>query len=508
MAVTPVTTLAVVPKNLLWSPAMAKEPLHRTLLNLNYLWAYHRPPLLSVVYTVAPALSRSVDYHIPILPSQETGGLRYTFEHRFVCSSGAATVQVTVDSCTTYAGGGTVWTNVYTQSVSSSGAGVLTTSVSSIYVIPTAAVALRVTYGAPSAGTRTDHHFLVYPAPSAPSAGTYSTGYRPYDDGILAAAGAPIHEELLQRCAISSRAVVEDRRHCAFAFVQEYTTTPHFVANAATGAESGRTMPWVRGWVPATTGQSFAARVIATVSAGTTADLVSLGGVTFDASGSIESGTVTLNPKPDGALDWVLDVTATTGNSTRVLAVVAFWLPTVPQDNVVAWASAKWPSAQVSYLATAVERVEQAALGPYAATGHLFDGCSATTLQTRYLGAMVPPGWLRYRFSVSQTGSFSSLLTAPDYSVVTTTTAGSVDAKVPWALVGYGDGNALGGDFGGVGSASDIVTCENVDIASDGNGLLAVTLASAPAVEPIVVQYASGLCVWPQRKLENMENLP
>lgn len=510
MSVTVPTAFAVVPKGALWAPAMSAQPLQKALENVNYLWRYHRPPMLSVVYTVAPSVSRSTVYHIPVIPSQETGGIRYTFEHRMVMSDGAATTQVDVDTCSTYAGGATVWTNLYTQGVTSAGAGLLTTHTSTALAIPTATVALRVTYGAPSAGTRTDHHLLVYPTPTAPTVGTYATGYRPFDDGVLTATGAPIHEEFLQRCARSSRVIVKDRRQCAFAFVQEYSTTPHVVVNTANGGIAGHSFPAVTGYLPGAVDATLTARVLATVGGGATADLISFAGATFNADGAINTNTVTPlggDPGPLAFRNWPLTVRNNVGQETRVHAVVCFWTPTVPQDDIVAWNADKWPSALIGTLANAIARVESAALTPYAGTAHLFDGCSITALRTRYVAAMVTPGLLRLRPTVTQSASTASALTAPAYSAVADTSSFGADSRLPWGFAPI-NGIVPGGAFGTLSTKSTQVTADPIDLVAHGNGTLATTLANLPAVEPITVSDCSGLGLQPWRLLEDMESLP
>ena len=501
MAIVVPSGLEVVAKSSIFSAPMAKEPLHQALTNVNYLWRYHRPPLLSVVYHVDAAVARSSSYHIPVLPSQELGGLRYIWEHRFVCSAATQTVTVSVDYCTTYAGGATAWTSIYSTAVVTGGAGSLTTSVSSALTLPETAVALRVTYTSPGAGTRTDHHLLVYPAPLSVPAATYSTGFVPYDDGILSAAGAPIHEEFLQRCATSAAAVLTDRRQCAFAFVQEYSAAPHFSAEAATGCEGGfRALPTVWSYLPgATSPADYAVSVIAGVDGGATADLVSLGGSTFAAAGGIAALDVSL-PSMGTGIYWTLGIKANTGQKTRVFAVVAWWTPPASTGSIVQWLDDLWPVALTGYLGDAIARVESVALGPYVGTAHLFDGVTSG-LTTRYLAAVIPPGLLRCRATVAQT----SLQGAPANfaaSVVSSATGGAVDCQIPY----YATNGTL--DWGAANTGSAFVISDAVDLLADGNGTIAVTLANAPYTEALSVQYAAGLSIWAWRQLENMEDLP
>lgn len=505
MAITPVTTLTVAKKGELFSPPVGTQPLTAILNNLHYLWQKHQPPLLSVVYNASATTTRSTIYHIPITPSAD--GLLYTFAHRFICSAATQTVAVTVEETDTYAGGGTAWTAIYTQNVVTGGAGLLTTSTSASYAIPADAVAIRVTLAAPGAGTKTDHHLLVYPSPAAPTAGTYASGFKPFDDGIMASANlAPIHEEWIQRAARSSRALAQDRKQCVYAFVQEYRSAPVFSCRDALygNTDAGYSLPTVRAYLPhASTGQSVSFSVIAEVSAGATADLITVAGTILDAVGTVVSGdTITLDPKSSGTgayIDIPLVVRNTTGNSTRVFAVIGRWTPKQPTDDLLSWQLNKWPPAQAWLLSGAADRVEGVALGPYAGTAHLYNGVSIG-LSQRYLGAMVAPGAVKARLTVAQGWNQTDAVGAWPTKVIGAT-GGAVHVQLAW--VGPGREPA----FGLLGCQSALVTSSDGDLSATGDGTLSLTTANAPAVEALAIENSVGFSLWFSRQLEDLEIL-
>lgn len=506
MAIAPVTALVVAKKGALMVPPMATEPLTEILNNLHYLWQKHTPPLLSVVYNTEAATTRSTIYHVPIMPSAD--GVKYKFEHRFCCSAASQTVAVTVDETDAYAGAGTVWTQIYTQNVTSSGTpDALTTSVSAAYVIPADAVALRITLANPAAGNKTDHHLLVYPAPDAPVAGVQTSGFKPFDDGIMASADkAPIHEEWIQRAAISARAVAEDRRQCAFAFVQEYRSAPAFSCTDAVFGDSdtGYVFPTVRAYLPHAAGpQTLFWRAIGEVTAGSNSGLIRIGGLQLDADGAINSDSASVNIIGDGLqahVDLTLSIANTSPNTTRVFAVVAFWTPPQPQDNIVSWQVKKWPVALAHMLADAAHRGESVAIGPYVGTAHLFNG-QTTGLATRYLGAVIAPGAIKARAAISQCWDPSTDSASPTTSEMLSTSGGAVASQLPWPMAGH-----LGA-FGTVPAMSSIAELSNDDSASSGNNTITLTQANAPATEPLSITNSAGASFYVSRQIEDWEAL-
>lgn len=316
-------------------PKMTTQPLKMAMENINYLWQWHRPQLVSFAPHMSGAVARASEYHIPIIPSAD--GLRYSFEHRFSCSGISQAVTISVDYCTTYAGGGTAWSALYSAAETSDGTGgALTRKTHSNYTIPVTAVALRVSYTAPAAGTRKDHHVLVYPTPDVAAAGVQDSGFVPFDDTVIGHAdGGAVHTEWINRCKRSAVAVLKDRRQMAFSFVQEFSTTPKEARTDKTAfwpmPAARLRLPWQSGTV---TLQVYA---IGAVTAGTTANLLRLaqmGGpgksVLLAADGAIQTAQLQClidGTGPDAGVTLQAAYHTTSGNTTRPFSVVAFYQP-------------------------------------------------------------------------------------------------------------------------------------------------------------------------------------
>lgn len=339
MITTP-STIQVTPATGLLVPPMAAQPLRRALENLNYLYKWHRPPLVDVCPTCATAGGRGT-FVYPIAPSAD--GLRYNFEHRIMPSNNS-TCAITVDYTTAYAGGATAWTNIYASNPATT-ANTLLTQQDNAQTVPANAVALRVDYQA-AAGTIAPQHLLVYPAPDAPTAGIKACGFRPFDDGMLTATGAPVHTELVNRCKLSALAVLRDRRQQALTFLQVETGTPWIVCPSDKGTilsgalyEAFNDLPPVRLFLPYQGPDvQLTVAVLADVDAGGTAGLVRVHQVnhpqgeevTFAADGAINTANLTVHLSGSGTdryADLAIGAKCTHGNKTRLRAVSAYWRP-------------------------------------------------------------------------------------------------------------------------------------------------------------------------------------
>lgn len=320
----------VTPAGGLIVPAMAATPLQTALENVNYLWKWHRPPLVDVCPTTPGTAGRGTFVH-PIIPSAD--GLRYSFQVRAMpTNNGTATI--TVDYCTAYSGGGTAWTNLYTVNPAITAATLLTDTRTN-YVIPATAVALRFDVQV-SAGTVRIDHFLVYPTPDAPTAGIQPSGYIPWDNGLLqSVAGAAVNTEYLNRAKLSVLNLLRDRRQQAVSFLQEETGTPHVVQTKTTW----RSFPRVRAYFPFQgPSASLAIRALVDVTAGSTSGLVrvrQVGGTgepaVFDATGAITSDTLAVDLQGTGLMrhaDLEVSLLATAGNTTRLRSISGYWRPT------------------------------------------------------------------------------------------------------------------------------------------------------------------------------------
>ena len=340
MTITTPNTIQVSSESELWIPEMAQHPLQRALENVNYLMKWHRPPLASVCYTNTAELTRSAVYVVPIFPSADAlDGMRYSAQHRFICSSASQAVTISIDSTTSYTGVTTTWVNLTSDAATSDGVGgALSTHTQADFTIATAAEALRITYTAPAAGNRTDHHLLVYPSPAAPTVGIAASGATPFDDGLIADGDdAPVHTEWINRCKATSVAVLTDRKQNCLSFVQEETSYRYLWDGLA--ADKYYPLPPVRIWFP-NQGPSTTLDVLAlaTVDGGVTTDLVRVrqtgkpASLTsfYDAGGGIQAGTLKLELQGTGLMVWAdveVAVKRETGQETRFIALMAYYTP-------------------------------------------------------------------------------------------------------------------------------------------------------------------------------------
>lgn len=461
--ITTTSTLQFVTDGELYVPPMAAQPLKTALKNLNYLWKWHRPPLVDLCPTRNVAADRGFVAHIPIRPSAD--GLPYTFETR-IWPAATSTCTVKIEYCTTYAGAGTTWTNlVTTASIAMTDTTHLTHTDASL-TIPAAAVALRLTVTAAGSDRLRVDHFLVYPTPIAPVAGIASgSGFVPFDDGLLGAAGAPIHTELINRCKLSAVAVIRDRWQMAVSFVQQAEST---VAYSCSGSTTWTALPPMRVYLPGQTGGHLYLQVLATVDAGATADLVRVrqigvaGGLaaTFNADETLDANGFDVFVQRPGELGAYVDLEIacrnTAGSITSLRTVVGFWRP---NDDGTAAAlplvSAVTPAAAVSLLQAAVRWPQDAAKLPYCGCAKLHNGQRYTDNDARAIGVMLAPGATHLRAGIGRGFDYNSGLIDGTGPVVITSAAsgsGAADAitHAPPAYAFWSHGFGFGMPYFGV----------------------------------------------------------
>lgn len=500
----------------LLSPPLMQDPLKLALRNANYLYRNHSPALLSVAYCTVGTLTRISYYHIPVLMGLDS--LRYDFEHRFACSAATQTITVTVDYCTVYAGAGTAWTNLYAQNETTGAAGAVYRSITTGIAIPTTAVAIRTQYSAPAAGTRTDHHVLVYPNSQPISAGITASGFVPWDDGALTSAeGFALHEEHLNRVGKNAAYTLRDRKQCAFAWVQEYTATPHFVCSDTNNGQLGYELPAVRCYLPLANSTTLDVRAIATVSAGSQSDRLALGAVDGDivslsASGAIVSGTLDVTTQDEGLTAYV-DLQAipsnTAGNSTNVYALVAWYAPDIDPLDIVKWNDPA-PIAASQLLAKACGNVQSAAVLPYAGTAHLFDG-TTVFIDSRTIGVRVAPGAEAARYAVSETVTISTEATAFQYHDTTCNTMAGKTSRLFF-------NSSVGDAVYNIAAFAPIEPYNTINESTlsepysavgftVGDTALQLTTQNTPYTERVTVTYATGFAVCVSRQITDFETL-
>jgi len=334
MTITTPTAPVVVTEADLLLPAADANPLQTILENANHAWAYYAPPLVSAVYTVADDLTRDRVFQIPIVPSAD--GIDYRCEHHIQTGSGTGNLGIVVEE---YDSG---WNTIYSLTTITAGASTWVEH-RHIATISATSTKLRITYSRANPDKFTPHSVTIYPEPGAATTGTQSSGFEAFDDGLLSAAGAPITTEHVNRAASNMHALMRDRRQCVASFVQEDDSSPghvlHDVGNASHAVATdvrvlyGRavaTLPWQ-------TTTSIDVYCIATHNHTSGSDLVRLGQadgaeVSFNADGTVESDTLTIQCERPGALDAGAEIVLqgsipASGKTTYIHAVIAYWRP-------------------------------------------------------------------------------------------------------------------------------------------------------------------------------------
>jgi hypothetical protein len=295
-------------------PPLAVEPLRAIMRNINAVWLYHQPPHIQAM----PADDyhagvTSAEYVIPISPSAD--GLPYFAEL-------ALTPLVTVTRDYYYSTTGAIsgsWTSIGSYTGSTGASGIVQESLSAI---PAGSRAIKVSLS--SASAFFPMSIVIYPRPTSIPAGVQPSGFTPYDDGILeGAAGAPLHQELLDRCRRSPLAVWHDRLQCGLSLVCEHNERANHAARSfgATVWRLGAARIRLPGYAGPTT---FKIRAIAEHSgAAPVSDVVTVrlsgvnaASVTLDATKQTETDTITVTPAGTGIEAYVdAEITITNGGS-------------------------------------------------------------------------------------------------------------------------------------------------------------------------------------------------
>ena len=311
---------------------MAAEPLATAHQNINYLWTYHSPPMVDVCPTLTAAQSRH-SIVIPVLTSVD--GIKYAGV-LCVVPSATSTFKWSVRYTTSYVYPTTTWTSW----ASATGVAGTANTVSAIAIaaatLPANAVAIELDVEVTGTGTIRVDHLLLYPQADAPTAGVRTSTYVASDDGLLSVATAAIHTEWLNRCKSSPIALLQDRKQCAYSFVQ---IEGNSVAYSCTSPDFTQ-LPVGRLWLPYQTGDvTLHCRVIASAASGTTTGCVRLGSVqqdiadraVFNADRTIQSATLVVATTGDPGMEYVDLVLEAKQSSTlanvRIHAVMIWWEP-------------------------------------------------------------------------------------------------------------------------------------------------------------------------------------
>jgi len=334
MTITTPSAPVVVTEADLLLPAADADPLQTILENANHAWAHYAPPLLVGVYTVESGLTRNAVFQVPIVPSSD--GLTYRFEHHALTGTGTGNLGVTVEEWTGS------WSTIHTTTTIAAAASSWV-EYRHTATISASATKLRMTYTRAGSDPYTPHSVTIYPEPGNATTGTQSSGFEAFDDGLLAATGAPITTEHVNRAATNMHALMRDRRQCVAAFIQEDDSTPsnvlHDVGNAthATAADVRVLYGRAVATLPYQTEAAIDVYCIATHDHTSASNVVRFGQanggeVAFNADGTIESDTLTLYLDRAGALDAGAELVLqgsipAAAQTTYIHAVVAYWRP-------------------------------------------------------------------------------------------------------------------------------------------------------------------------------------
>jgi hypothetical protein len=310
-------------------------PLDTILKNTNYLYRYHRPAMLSVAYTSAYKITgRTARFTIPAKPSAD--GLIYEFTSKLLATSPAAwALTVLVETYDPING----WQNATTATTAQGiMADQLVTDVQTA-VIASNVTLLRVSYTGTGTAEITPHHLLAIPTPGLVVTGIKTSGFVPYDDGLLSTTGA-VTTEHVNRAQSNAVNILRDRAQCAFAWVQEDTGANMYLRPGGPDFCFWRTTPTAKVCTPGAQGEvKLDCAILAGVTRGTGAVRMQqantdVGGVFFEAAadGVLHTGTVTMQTNaggPNASFDAEVAIKMTDPLALmEVQAVVAWWRPT------------------------------------------------------------------------------------------------------------------------------------------------------------------------------------
>jgi len=489
------TEYTIVQPGALALPLADAAPLSTALLDANAHYSLHRPPLRSTVYTDDAASAGPRAYRLAVLPSAD--GIAYRCLHAVRTGAGTTAIDVEIE----WQSGGGGWTSIYSAS-HAAGANTVV-EISHLATIPAAADELRITYDRGADDYLADS-VLIIPEPSAPSART-SSGFWPYDDGLLGAVGAPINTELVCRSWQNTAATLLDRTQNLMSFTQRADTSAQYTLTGTSSPDGA----WVLlgagvaavPYAPATidmratvigdaaiTGASRVRVVASSVSvvldAGTTVGSGPLAGVAVSMPGTLQAS---VEVEVYGLADSV--------DALYVWDVALHWLPTVAPALPVA---AVDPPATVALLLAVVRETERRCMLPWAQPAMCYDGVGAG-LETRRWHASIPPGCQRARMAIVRGDAGAGTLQA-DTTIEATTTSGvpalpgsaivTVDTPTR-GMLAYLD--AGGGEQGAVVIwSSGSYDVSGTPPAASADRQIELVEARAPAVEVVQVGYACG----------------
>lgn len=218
MAITPPSSYSVVQwQDLSGKVDLAKEPLHTILSNTNHLYGYHRPAVVNFCPHNDISTAGSTSYDFIVRAPLSADGLKYELDwYATHASNGGGQLEVFETTGAAAAG----WGSAVITSAASWNGGQWNNATSS-GAFSANATFLKFTYSAAVNGQV--EAIILRPARvgSISTSTTYASGFIPYEDDLLAATGAPINTEFLNRACNNAAAVMADRQQVVFSFVNE-----------------------------------------------------------------------------------------------------------------------------------------------------------------------------------------------------------------------------------------------------------------------------------------------
>ena len=496
MTITIPASYSMTPAGALALPLADAAPLATAMLNSNAANSLHRPPLRSTVYTDDAASAGARVYRLAVVPSAD--GLVYRFRHIVRTGTGATATTITVE----WQSGGGAFTSIYSAATATGASAVH--DISHTATIPASADVLRITYDRGADDYMADS-VLIIPEPAAPTART-AAGLWPYDDGLLAATGAPINTELVCRPWRNLAAVVGDRAQNVMSFTQRGDTSAQYTLTA-TSSPNGAWVLLGRGvaqvpYAPATIDLTATAIGAAAVSGASRVRIVAAGvsAILDCASSALDSATMTGVPvNAPGTLQATVEVevygAAQSGDALYLYDAALHYEPATSAALPVA---AVDPPAAVALLAAVVRETERRCMKPWAQPALCFDGVTTGSESRRYL-VSVPPGCQRGRLALVRASL--GVGTAQASSTIETTTTSGVPASPAAAIVTVPTSargalvyfDAAGGNASPVmGWSSASYDVDGTPPASTADRQIELAEARAPGIETVQVGYACG----------------
>jgi hypothetical protein len=478
-------------------PVADDEPLEVAHRNANALITLYRPPMRSVVYTDEASSVGARVYRIAIQPSADA--IPYRFRHIVRTGTGTTAIDVEVEWQT--AGGG--YTSIYSASTAAGASTVV--SVSHTATIPAAADELRITYDRGADPYMADS-VLITPEAAMPSART-SSGAWVYDDGVLAATGAPINTELVTRPWRTTAAIIADRALCIAGFTQRSDTDAMYEASGGsapddTWALMGAGIAAVP-YAPATVSVDVAAIASSAIASADRVRIV-VGGVavTLDSSDAVETATLTgvlvQQPGTLGASVSVEVYVLADRGDLLYLHDACAWVQPWGSSALPLATTDTDPAATMQLLHAVVRETERRCMAPWPQVAHMFDGITSGLTSRRWT-VSVPPACQRARLALVRSGPPHGTLQTS--TTIETTETSGVPASPGTAIVTVPThtrgSEAYLAAAAGEGThviiwSSDSYDVSGVPPASTADRQLELAEALAPGVEVVQTGYCCG----------------